>query len=73
MGVVRGRTPKARSSERQTLDEPQTQYGTVTFVQPLRGGARRWGKDSFLPPNGAAPEPAPSTAHWRGKAPHLGT
>ena len=32
-------------------------------------GTRRspsWGKDSFLPPNKSRPEPAPSTAHWRG-------
>ena len=27
-GVVRGRTPKARSSERYTLDEPQNRHGT---------------------------------------------
>src|SRR3989344_9132307 len=32
-------------------------------------GTRRspsWGEDAFLPPNKSRPEPAPSTAQWRG-------
>jgi len=56
-GVVRGRTPKARPSERYTHDEPHNQHGTEDSNRPLRGGARSWGEDSFLPPNRCLPEP----------------
>ncbi len=50
-GVVQGRTPKAWTIGQRAPSSDKRQCDTEDVVSAMRGGARRWGEDSFLSPN----------------------
>ena len=58
---------RMRSESDKTNTRMKTRRGVVRRADSE--GTRRspsWGEDSFLSPNKSRPEPAPSTAQWRG-------
>lgn len=71
-GVVRGRNPKARQCEAQTLVNQYQWTQRYAQVKQCEDETDAGGRIPSAPQIEAAPEPAPSTAHWRGKALHKG-